>query len=124
MAPGGKFILIAECREGIGDTYFEEWMNKYASYEAAAAAIKTSFVLGGHKAYYMRKTMNRVRLSIVSDIDSNTLTKWGINGYKSVADAVESEIGHSITSKTEDATKDNIKIGILRNGLDTLLIKS
>ncbi len=124
LAPGGKFILIAECREGIGDTYFEEWMNKYASYEAAAAAIKTSFVLGGHKAYYMRKTMNRVRLSIVSDIDSNTLTKWGINGYKSVADAVESEIGHSITSKTEDATKDNVKIGILRNGLDTLLIKS
>jgi len=127
LVPGGKFILVAECRDGIGDVYFEEWMNKYTSYEAAEEAIKTNFVLGGHKAYYMRKALERVQLSIVSELDSNTLTSWGLNVYKSVPEALNAEIGFNVINNTNTDiadTKAKIKIGILRNGLDTLLVQS
>ena len=127
LVPGGKFILVAECRDGIGDTYFEEWMNKYTSYEATEEAIKTNFVLGGHKAYYMRKTLERVRLSIVSELDSNTLTSWGLNAYKSVPEALNAEIGLNVINNNNADIADikaKIKIGILRNGLDTLLVQS
>lgn len=127
LVTGGKFILVAECRDGIGDAYFEEWMNKYTSYEAAEEAIKTNFVLGGHKAYYMRKTLERVQLSIVSELDSNTLTCWGLNAYKSVPEALNAEIGLNVIKNTNTDiadTKAKIKIGILRNGLDTLLVQS
>lgn len=79
VVPGGELILVAECREGIGDPYFEDWMNEYTTYEDAADAIRTNFVLGGHKAFYIRKTMERVRLSIVSEVDVDMLNKWGIN---------------------------------------------
>jgi len=116
VVPGGKLILVAECREGIGDDYFEEWMNEYKSYEAAEEAIRTNFVLGGHKAFYMRKVMKRVQLSIVSELDPDKLVRWGIQSYKSLSAAVEMEL------KDRYKDNDNLKIGIVSNGLDTLLV--
>ena len=118
VVPGGGLILVAECREGIGDDYFEEWMNEYKSYEAAEEAIRTNFVLGGHKAFYMRKVMKRVQLSIVSELDPDMLVRWGIQSYKSksLSAAVEMEL------KDRYKDNDNLKIGIVRNGLDTLLV--
>ena len=112
VVPGGTLILVAECREGIGDSYFEEWMNKYTTYEDAADAIRTNFVLGGHKAFYMRKTMKRVHLAIVSELDTQMLNRWGITGYKSLREALKKEIDFN----------EQLKIGIVKKGLDTLLV--
>ena len=121
VVPGGGLILVAECREGIGDDYFEEWMNEYKSYEAAEEAIRTNFVLGGHKAFYMRKVMKRVQLSIVSELDPDMLVRWGIQSYKSksLSAAVEMELKDRYKDNKDN---DNLKIGIVRNGLDTLLV--
>ncbi len=110
VKPGGCLILVAECREGIGDAFFEEWMNSYESYEATEEAIRAHFVLGGHKAFYMRKVMRYLRLSIVSELDPDLLRNWGIHAYTSLEAALESELNG------------NFKIGIVRNGLDTLLV--
>jgi nickel-dependent lactate racemase len=112
IVPGGKLILVAECREGIGDRYFEEWMNKYASYEDAEEAIQTDFVLGGHKAFYIRKAMTNLQLSIVSDLDMLTLDGWGIKAYESLEEAIEAEIN----------IKDNVNVGIVKGGMDTLIV--
>lgn len=112
VIPGGKFILVAECQEGIGDVYFEDWMNEYATYEEVEDAIRTDFVLGGHKAFYMRKAMKRVHLSIVSELNTHVLNRWGINTYKSIWEAVEKEKN----------IKDKVKMGIVKNGVDTLLV--
>ena len=110
VVPGGELILVAECRDGIGDPYFESWMTDYATYEEAEAAIRTNFVLGGHKAYYMRKVMIRLGLSIVSELDAHVLTRWQIKPYKSVGEALAG------------VKKDKVKIGIVRKGLDTLIV--
>ncbi|MDI6886398.1 MAG: nickel-dependent lactate racemase [archaeon] len=110
VVPGGELILVAECREGFGDYYFETWMNDYPSYEAAEKAIRTNFVLGGHKAFYMRKVMTKVGVSIVSELDTHLLTRWGITPHKSLEEGLEGE------------KKDKVKIGIVKNGLDTLLV--
>nr|AAU83899.1 conserved hypothetical protein [uncultured archaeon GZfos34H9] len=112
VVPGGKLILAAESREGIGDPYFEEWMNKYASYEEVEEAIKTNFVLGGHKAYYIRRVMKYLQLSLVSNLDTQTINRWGINAYKSVLDAVKEEIN----------INNEIKVGIVKGGKDTLIV--
>ena len=114
VVPGGTLILVAECREGIGDPYFEEWMNKYATYEDAADAIRTNFVLGGHKAFYMRKTMKRVHLAIVSELNTQMLNGWDITGYKSLREALKKEINFN----------EQFKIGIVKKGLDTLLVNA
>jgi nickel-dependent lactate racemase len=110
VTPGGALILVAECSEGIGDAYFEDWMHECTSYEKAAEAVRTKFVLGGHKAYYMRKVMNRVSVSIVSVLDSQLLSAWGIKPFTTLDEALES------------IKKDIDKIGIVRKGADTLLV--
>jgi nickel-dependent lactate racemase len=110
VVPRGELIFVAECRDGFGDAYFEDWMNAYSSGEAAAEAIKSNFVLGGHKAYYMRKVMSHVNLSVVSQLDSQLLRGWGIKSYDSVVDALNA------------TKKDNVKIGIVQKGVDTLLV--
>jgi len=102
--------LVAECRDGLGDLYFERWMNEYTTYEEAEEAIRTNFVLGGHKAYYVRKVMNRLGLSIVSELDAHVLTRWRIKPYKSVGEALAG------------VKKDKVKIGIVKEGLDTLIV--
>ena len=109
VKPGGALILVAECSEGIGDAYFEDWMLELTSYEQAAEAVRTKFVLGGHKAYYMRKVMNRISLSLVSELDAQLLSAWGINPFTTLEDALGA------------IKKDISKIGIVRKGADTLL---
>lgn len=113
VVPGGTLILVAECREGIGDPYFEEWMNKYAAYKDAADAIRTNFVLGGHKAFYIKKTMKKVHLAIVSELDTQILDRWGITGYTTLREALKKEINN-----------EQFKIGIVKKGLDTLLVNA
>ncbi len=113
VVPGGTLILVAECREGIGDPYFEEWMNKYAAYKDAADAIRTNFVLGGHKAFYIKKTMKKVHLAIVSELDTQMLGSWSITGYTTLREALKKEINN-----------EQFKIGIVKKGLDTLLVNA
>jgi len=110
VAPGGELILVAECRDGIGDPNFEAWMNECATYEEAEEAIRTKFVLGGHKAYYLRKVMTRIGVSIVSELNTEMLTRWQLKAFKSLTDILDG------------LKKDKGKIGIVNNGLDTLLV--
>jgi len=86
-------------------------MNDYPSYSDAEEAILTNFVLGGHKAFYMRKVMTKVGVvSIVSELNTHVLTRWKIKAYKSLKEALGGE------------KKDKVEIGIVKNGLDTLLV--
>jgi hypothetical protein len=54
--------------------------------------------------------MTRVNLSVVSQLDSQLLSRWGIDTYKTLAEAIKA------------TKKDNGKIGIVQKGADTLLV--
>ena len=147
VADGGSLILVAECRDGVGDAVFEDWMNKYKTAEAVESAVKTNFVLGGHKAFYLRSTMRRIRICVVSSLDAEMLGNWGIQPYESVQSAVECELnlmlrhkekmeeeeegereergkgaeGEKSVGELEKACGRRIKIGVVRNGMDVFL---
>jgi len=148
VADGGSLILVAECRDGVGDAVFEDWMNKYKTAEAVESAVKTNFVLGGHKAFYLRSTMRRIRICVVSSLDAEMLENWGIQPYESVQSAVECELNLMLRHKEkkmeeedegereeggkgaereksvgelEKACERRIKIGVVRNGMDVFL---
>lgn len=63
---GGVVILIAECPEGHGHKVFYDWMTKFKTVGDMRKEIRRRFVLGGHKAYYMMKAMERVKIILVS----------------------------------------------------------
>jgi nickel-dependent lactate racemase len=108
VVPGGLFILVAECRDGIGDPIFESWMDRYPTFTAVAEAIQSDFVLGGHKAFYLRRVMQQLNLSIVSSLESNQLTRWQIPAYQRLDEALAAA-----------PCKPQASVGIVQNGFDT-----
>jgi len=72
--PGGTIILIAECREGLGERIFEEWMNEAIAPDDVIKRIHEKFVLGGHKAYGICKVAKEKEIILISSL-SDELTK-------------------------------------------------
>jgi nickel-dependent lactate racemase len=63
---GGVIILAAECPEGHGNQVFYDWMVRFKDLKAVEREIKRNFVLGGHKAYYLMKALQKVQIILVS----------------------------------------------------------
>jgi len=63
---GGVIICVAECPEGHGNQVFYEWMTKFKELKEMETEIKRHFQLGGHKAYYLLKTLQRAQIIMVS----------------------------------------------------------
>lgn len=66
VRPGGAVILLAECPEGAGNEKYLEWMRRYQTPAAIAAAIRTNFELGGHKAYAVTRLLEHAEIIMVS----------------------------------------------------------
>jgi len=64
----GVILLIAECPEGHGNNVFNEWMEKYTDLKRIEKEVKKNFILGGHKAYYLTKALQKVTIILVSVI--------------------------------------------------------
>jgi len=62
----GVIVWVAECSQGHGNQVFYDWMRKYKSLKEVERAIKRKFVLGGHKAYYLLKALEKVNIILVS----------------------------------------------------------
>jgi len=63
---GGVIICVAECPEGHGNQVFYEWMTKFKELKDMETEIKRHFQLGGHKAYYFLKTLQKAQIILVS----------------------------------------------------------
>ena len=63
---GGVIILVAECPEGHGNQVFYDWMIKFSDLKSVEKEIKRNFVLGGHKAYYLMRALQKVQIILVS----------------------------------------------------------
>jgi len=63
---GGVIVLVAECPEGYGNEVFYEWMVKFKDLKSMEKEIKKRFIIGGHKAYYLLKTLQKAQIILVS----------------------------------------------------------
>ncbi|UCF59125.1 MAG: nickel-dependent lactate racemase [Candidatus Bathyarchaeota archaeon] len=63
---GGVIVLVAECPEGHGHDVFHEWMTRLKDLKAMEKEIKKRFRMGGHKAYYLLKALQKVKIVFVS----------------------------------------------------------
>jgi nickel-dependent lactate racemase len=65
---GGVIVLVAECPEGHGNQVFYDWMVKFKDLKAVEREVKHNFVVGGHKAYYLMKALQKAQIILVSSM--------------------------------------------------------
>ncbi|MDH5754349.1 MAG: nickel-dependent lactate racemase [Candidatus Bathyarchaeota archaeon] len=109
---GGVIILAAECPEGHGNQVFYDWMVKFKDLKAVEREIKRSFVLGGHKAYYLMKALQKVQIILASSMPDYYATNiFKLKTARAVNDALNEAF--SVVGK-------KAKIWVMPHGNSTL----
>ncbi len=87
---GGVIVWVAECSEGYGNQVFYEWMKKYRTLKEVERAIKRKFKLGGHKAYYLLKALEKAKIILVSVMpDYYAMDIFKLRTSRSVNEAID-----------------------------------
>ncbi|MEM2106044.1 MAG: nickel-dependent lactate racemase [Candidatus Bathyarchaeia archaeon] len=87
---GGVIVLVAECPEGHGNQVFYDWMVKFGDLKAIEREIKRNFILGGHKAYYLLKALQKVQIILVSTMPDYYATNiFKLKTARGVNDALD-----------------------------------
>ena len=89
---GGSIILVAECREGLGNSVFEAWMRTASEPDDLLCRIQREFVLGGHKAAAIGAVEKRARVRIVSSLPEEIVRCCGMTPNSSVGDAIQAAL--------------------------------
>jgi nickel-dependent lactate racemase len=85
----GVIVLVAECEEGYGNQVFYDWMVKLGDLKAVEREIKHNFALGGHKAYYLLKTLQNHKVVLVSSMpDYYAVNIFKLKTARAVNDAL------------------------------------
>jgi nickel-dependent lactate racemase len=64
---GGTIILVAECREGFGNSTFETWTKNVSSLDEAGQSLSKQFILGAHKTFALSKIAKRAKIIVASE---------------------------------------------------------
>ncbi len=108
----GIIILAAECPDGHGSQPYYEWMKKYTKKEMEEKLGK-EFTIGGHKAYYHLKALEKAKMFIVSDMNKDMLKNvFRMETFPTLDDALE----QAFKEKGETA-----KVLVIPKGTTTLI---
>jgi nickel-dependent lactate racemase len=108
----GVIILAAECPEGNGNEVFTEWMEKFPDMKRMEKEIRKHFVLGGHKAYYLMKALQKVTIILLSVMPDY----YAVNTFKM---RTASAMNDALRDAFELVGK-NAKVYVIPHGNDTL----
>jgi len=73
VKPGGTIILVAECREGFGNSTFETWMTSASSLDEVGEKLSKHFILGAHKAFALSKIAKRAEIIVASKLQAKSI---------------------------------------------------
>lgn len=89
LTPGGIIILLAECKEGIGDPLFHEWMLQAKTPDDPINHLQNKFVLGAHKAAAVCKVLKKNETFLVSELPTNLVEKCFFQPVSSLSKAID-----------------------------------
>ena len=89
VSPGGVIILLAKCPEGLGSATLEEWLDKYSTPEEVYEAVRSDFVIGGHKAYALTRLTQEARIIMVTDLPAETVKKVHYTHASNITEAMD-----------------------------------
>lgn len=86
---GGIIILVASCKEGLGEKVFEQWMLNFEKSEDMIEEIKRNFQLGGHKAAAIAMILKKAKIFLVSELDPNFVRSIFMEPFSDAQSAVD-----------------------------------
>ncbi len=89
---GGLILLIAECREGLGEEVFEKWLDEATTPAYLEEKIRQVFELGGHKAYAVARVAVKNSLYLYSNLGDETAKKAFMIPVKSIDEFINKHI--------------------------------
>jgi nickel-dependent lactate racemase len=86
---GGVIVLVAELADGHGNQDFYDWMVKFKDLKAMESEVKRNFIMGGAKAYYYLKALQKAQIILVSSMpDYYATTVFRLKTARAVNDAL------------------------------------
>jgi nickel-dependent lactate racemase len=86
---GGVIVLVAELADGHGNQDFYDWMVKFKDLKAMESEVKRNFIMGGAKAYYYLKALQKTQIILVSSMpDYYATTVFRLKTARAVNDAL------------------------------------
>jgi lactate racemase len=92
LRPGGALVYFAECREGAGSAAIEEWVEKFSSAHQMEKELRKGFVVGAHKAFWLARLGERVKVLLVSKLPEAFVKKCHLHPASDPEGAVASEL--------------------------------
>ncbi len=86
---GGVIIWVASCREGFGESHFEQWMTGHQHSADMIDHIRREFILGGHKAAAIAMILQRAKIILVSDLEDELVKSIFFQPAKTVDEALD-----------------------------------
>ncbi len=97
---GGRIILLAECREGLGQKTFKQWMEEATTINDNIERIKKKFYLGGHKAVAISLVLQKAPTYLMSEFSKEETEsyffKYAISAQEALNESLE-ELGENST---------------------------
>jgi nickel-dependent lactate racemase len=89
VRPGGTIILAAECREGLGEETFQEWIESSSCPQDIFDRFNSHFELGGHKAYAICRILEHAQILLLSALPDTDVRNMFMTPVSSLEDALE-----------------------------------
>jgi nickel-dependent lactate racemase len=92
LRPGGTLLYFAECRDGAGHRVFEEWVERFSTWPEMERELRAQFVVGGHKAYWILRLAEQVRILLVSALPENFVRRCHLHPVHDPQAALDREL--------------------------------
>jgi lactate racemase len=109
----GVIILVAECPQGHGSPLYIDWLSKHNTSKDVQNALCKNFVIGAHKAYYHRQTVENHPVIFVSTMNKDEVE----NFFKFTSAKDPNEALHQALQ----ITGDNARVLVVPHGTTTLI---
>lgn len=86
---GGIIILVADCKDGLGEDVFEKWMLKAETPQNMIEDIQVNFELGGHKAAAIGMVLNNSKIFLVSSLSDTLVSQLFMQPFTLLQDALD-----------------------------------
>jgi lactate racemase len=77
LAPGGRMLVLAACREGLGHAELAPWFDQ-PDRASHVAALRARFSVPGQTALALREHAERFRISLLSELPADVVARTGM----------------------------------------------